>query len=547
MLPQEWRGCRTVEQARERASEGNRVFISLVYHKAPSLWLTGTLKQMPLEMPVDWRAAGRYLTRAHVDSQSPRRLARIDRLLLSVMFAHVMIAFALGQILGNSAARSVSELVAAAAILAWIAYLILPSTLISRVTFLIALNIQCALLNSLLAGRSWQIEINFYFTIVLVAAALYRQQSLLYFASGQLLVTFILLDVTMPDALWSGGQNATHLVLHEVIVLFVATCISLIHAGMARAEEWRAQAMLAIERLEAASGELEANFSATSERADRLDKALASFRAEVSLRLDRLQKASTGLNRTAEEFAAAAARTATCTSAAASASAEVNKRVSAIANTCEAFERAIEAIGAHARTSTEISANALVEARLGAAAINDFTSMSEEIDKILQMIDAIANTTNLLALNATIEAARAGEHGRGFAVVAAEVKSLASQTSVAVGTVGDVIAAIRGPALRSVTSIGAVAAILEELNGKAANIACEVAERINDAVEMTDGIGCAARDIDSSARAVSSIRRAADETGQSAAFLQTEASTIADDVAAIRCDVEAFAAELFAA
>ena len=57
-------------------------------------------------------------------------------------------------------------------------------------------------------------------------------------------------------------------------------------------------------------------------------------------------------------------------------------------------------------------------------------------------VTSIATQTHLLALNATIEAARAGTAGRGFAVVAGEVKKLAEQTSLAIGTIEPVLAAV---------------------------------------------------------------------------------------------------------
>lgn len=62
-----------------------------------------------------------------------------------------------------------------------------------------------------------------------------------------------------------------------------------------------------------------------------------------------------------------------------------------------------------------------------------------DIKVMADTIASISEQTNLLALNAAIEAARAGEQGRGFAVVAEEVRKLAEQSSVAVGSVKSTI------------------------------------------------------------------------------------------------------------
>ena len=71
------------------------------------------------------------------------------------------------------------------------------------------------------------------------------------------------------------------------------------------------------------------------------------------------------------------------------------------------------------------------------------THAATAIDGIVEFIRDMADQTNLLALNATIEAARAGDAGRGFAVVAGEVKSLANQTTSAVGDIARQVQALR--------------------------------------------------------------------------------------------------------
>ena len=92
------------------------------------------------------------------------------------------------------------------------------------------------------------------------------------------------------------------------------------------------------------------------------------------------------------------------------------------------------AVRRNAGTLATLSAGALATR----SSLEQVESIVRDVGKTSIAIAQVARETRLLALNASVEAARAGDAGRGFAIIASAVKSLADQiqTFSSQGTVG---------------------------------------------------------------------------------------------------------------
>lgn len=127
--------------------------------------------------------------------------------------------------------------------------------------------------------------------------------------------------------------------------------------------------------------------------------------------------------------------------------------------------------------------------------VRNLETAAMEINNVVQMIEDIAEQTNLLALNATIEAARSGDAGKGFAVVANEVKSLASETSNAIGGISEKVNMIRDVTNQTVHAIN------------------QIAESIRSVDSQTDGMKS---DIEQQRAALQEIAKNTEEAAQGA-------------------------------
>lgn len=111
-----------------------------------------------------------------------------------------------------------------------------------------------------------------------------------------------------------------------------------------------------------------------------------------------------------------------------------NKANKSFKSATEIKRRAVE-IKERATKDIEEGNKIYEESRINILRAIEEGKVVNEVRVMADSIGNIAEQTSLLALNAAIESARAGEMGKGFAVVAEEVRTLAEQSSAAVGSI----------------------------------------------------------------------------------------------------------------
>lgn len=190
-----------------------------------------------------------------------------------------------------------------------------------------------------------------------------------------------------------------------------------------------------------------------------------------------LLQSSDALERVSQAMTSSAEQTAMQAAMASAASTQVSASVQTVAGGADQMGASIGEIAKSAAQARKVAEDAVRSASDANIRVEKLGKSSEEIGAVLKAITSIAQQTNLLALNATIEAARAGEAGKGFAVVANEVKELAKATAGATEDIGRKIEAIQTDTSGAVSSIGAIAEVIGQINDIQITIAGAVEEQ----------------------------------------------------------------------
>ncbi|MFV1851298.1 MAG: methyl-accepting chemotaxis protein [Thalassospira sp.] len=223
---------------------------------------------------------------------------------------------------------------------------------------------------------------------------------------------------------------------------------------------------------------------------------------------------------------------------------EATGNVETVAAATEQLSSSNAEINRQMAETTRISNEAAQRAQHTNELVHSLSQSAGRIGEVIALITDIAEQTNLLALNATIEAARAGDAGKGFAVVAAEVKNLANQTEKATEEIAGQISGIQKATGESVTAIGEIGAIIDNLNEIATTISAAVEEQGAATDEITRNVRGAADRTRAVSSSITEIANETGRTGQLSGEVLTTSRTASQKVSEMRTRISAILDDL---
>jgi methyl-accepting chemotaxis protein len=240
----------------------------------------------------------------------------------------------------------------------------------------------------------------------------------------------------------------------------------------------------------------------------------------------------------ANTVAAASEEMSTNMNSVAAAMEQASTNVGMVASAAEEMTATINEIAQNTEKARGITGEAVTQAGNASGQVAELGTAAQEIGKVIETITEISEQVNLLALNATIEAARAGEAGKGFAVVANEIKDLARQTAEATGEIKSRVEGIQNSTEGTVTEIGNITRVVNEVNEIVSTIATAVEEQSVTTNEIAGNVSQAAQGIDEVNENVAQSSSVSTEISHDIAEVTQAANEISNSSAQISMSAE---------
>ncbi len=263
------------------------------------------------------------------------------------------------------------------------------------------------------------------------------------------------------------------------------------------------------------------------ERNAEMRRLASEFESSVHVIVEALGSGVQSVGHSAQQLAAIGTQATERTDVMSGMANSMSNAIQSVASASRQLNESADSISAQVHDQVAASQQARSISNESCAAIAGLANDTMKISEIATMIQTVAGQTNLLALNATIEAARAGEAGRGFAVVAQEVKSLATQTHNAIGTVTENVVHIRGQMDTTAATVASVLDHIGNVQNGASNIAAAISQQQSATHEISANAETAARDAESVFEFSREVNGAAIQIGQ-----------VADEMQQIMIDLE---------
>lgn len=417
-----------------------------------------------------------------------------------------------------------------------------------------------------LQGSPLQMDVHLFYFAPIAALVLLCDIRPIILACLAIAAHHIVLAFLAPQWVFWGGSENIHIMINTAALGLAGPLLCWISFGystvLRSVENARQSSAKQAEELQETTARLEEAMRKIAEKRQATEKereritlqrkkeyssVATEFESSISAVTHSVSQTAQLLERTASGLKIIADRTGKEAREVADFAKAANKSAETVARGVSELSEAISGVSVNVSQQSELTSRATERAGGGGKAIGSLSDQSRTIGKATRAIVRIAERTNLLSLNAAIEAASAGASGRGFTIVAQEVKSLASQASLAATEIDQFLSGVRKGTVEAEHSFAAIDQAIGELDKAASAIRNEVENQRLSADTIENFARNAAGEVSEMVGRTKALADSAGAAYELSDELERAAAALADNVRRLENSAEGFIARLRAA